>query len=146
MLPEPQAFQLPFSVFSWVRIRPVLTSISTTLFTLFSVFSWASNHSFHHTPKTMKILKFSTPTCGQCRMVSKQMKLSGIRFEEVDCTTDEGALAAGHFNISHVPCVLIINDDGTEHKRFANFPSILKALKAGELNIENNHSTLIDFP
>lgn len=93
----------------------------------------------------MKLLKFSTPTCGQCRLVAQQLKKQGIAYEEIDCTDDHGSLRAGHYNISHVPAILITEDDGTEVKRFANLPAILKALKAGELRISDNHSDLIDF-
>lgn len=93
----------------------------------------------------MKLLKFSTPTCGQCRFVAQQLKKQGIAYEEIDCTDDHGSLTAGHYNISHVPTVLIVDDEGNATKRFNNLPAILGALKAGEFNISDNHSGLIDF-
>lgn len=79
----------------------------------------------------MKIYKFSTPTCGQCMMVAQRLRQTNVKFEEVDCTTDEGSVMAERYSVFHVPTIIILNDDGTERERLSNMPAILKAISRG---------------
>jgi len=79
----------------------------------------------------MEILKFSTPSCGQCRLVAQAMDKNGIKYREIDCTTTEGCLFSADYGITHVPTVIVLDVNGKERDRYNNLPAILKAITAG---------------
>lgn len=79
----------------------------------------------------MRILKFSTRSCGQCKLVSRQFKLAGIEYEEVMC--EDHPDMAEQYGISHVPVVVRLNHKDEETLRLNNLQSIFNAIKDGSL-------------
>ncbi|NQU78761.1 hypothetical protein HQ545_03240 [Candidatus Woesearchaeota archaeon] len=66
----------------------------------------------------MKYKLFTTPMCPKCpamkEFMAKQDKIQG---EIVNAHTPEGLTEARNFNISSVPMVLFVDDDGKEIER-----------------------------
>lgn len=71
-----------------------------------------------------KILLFSTPSCGQCKLVSQKFDKAGIAVEHIDCTTDEGELMTGKYGIQHVPVVIVLDAEGDIMERLSGIPAI----------------------
>ena len=67
-----------------------------------------------------KILKFSTPHCGQCTALEARLNKERIDHENIDCTSDEGAAMADKFVIRNVPVVIVLNDDESVRVRYNN--------------------------
>ena len=67
-----------------------------------------------------KILKFSTPHCGQCSALETRLNKEHIDHENIDCTSDEGAALACKFGIHNVPVLIVINDDESVRVRYNN--------------------------
>ena len=67
-----------------------------------------------------KILKFSTPHCGQCAALETRLDKERIDHENIDCTSDEGADLADKFGIRNVPVVIVLNDDESVRVRYNN--------------------------
>lgn len=79
----------------------------------------------------MRILKFSTRSCGQCKVVSRQLNLAGVEYKEVMC--EDHPDMAEQYGINHVPVVIRLNDKDEETLRLNNLQSILNAIKDGSL-------------
>ena len=77
-----------------------------------------------------KIIKFSTPHCGQCSALEARLNKERIDHENVDCTSDEGAALADKFSIRNVPVVIVLNDDESVRARYNNLGEAIA-------NIEN---------
>ena len=67
-----------------------------------------------------KILKFSTPHCGQCAALETRLNNEHIDHENIDCTSDEGAALADKFGIRNVPVLIVLNDDESVLARYNN--------------------------
>lgn len=70
-----------------------------------------------------EIIKFSTPTCGQCKVIDKFFKDKGVEYTNIDCTLEENEDIVAEYHISHVPVVIIREDDGSQ-KRFNNIAEV----------------------
>jgi thiol-disulfide isomerase/thioredoxin len=65
----------------------------------------------------MKILKFYTKQCGQCRLQSKILEgLEGIEIEPIDCTENEELVEK--YGIVSLPVLIILDDNDNIIKRF----------------------------
>lgn len=58
----------------------------------------------------MKVIKYGTPWCNQCKVMSETLKRSGIPYEEID--VDEHEEIAEKKNIRSVPLLEICDDLG----------------------------------
>lgn len=58
----------------------------------------------------MRILKFYTKSCGQCKVVTNMLDNAGIQHEAIDCEENEELVKK--YNIMHVPSVIIESEDG----------------------------------
>lgn len=68
----------------------------------------------------MKILKFGTCHCGQCKMQEKELlKVKNIPVENIDAEEQEDLVEK--YNIGKVPTTIVLGDDDTELLRFVNF-------------------------
>ena len=72
-----------------------------------------------------KILKFSTPHCGQCAALGTRLDKEHIDHENIDCTSDEGAAMADKFGIRNVPVLIVLNDDESVRVRYNNLGEAL---------------------
>jgi len=57
-----------------------------------------------------KIIKFSTPFCGQCKVVEANLKKIGVKYDSVDC--EEQPSEANKYDIRNVPTIIVVGDDG----------------------------------
>lgn len=76
----------------------------------------------------MKLLKFTSPTCGMCRVLTQKMNAAKISYESVDVSTDEGMHTAERYGVSHLPVVLLIDDDGRVMERYNTMADILRGV------------------
>lgn len=60
----------------------------------------------------MKILKFFSPTCGPCKVLDKNLQASGLEYESVDVTDGNNEELITKYNITSIPTLLGIDDNG----------------------------------
>lgn len=72
----------------------------------------------------MEILLFSTPTCGQCKLVKQRFEKEGIPFTYVDCMTADGESMTADYGIKSVPVVLTLSHEGSVLQKVQGLPSI----------------------
>lgn len=66
-------------------------------------------------------------------LVDARLRNAFIKFESIDCTTDEGSALAEKHNIRHVPVVMVVDNEGNELQRYDNVADIMKAISTGVL-------------
>lgn len=81
----------------------------------------------------MKLIKIYSKTCGPCKVLEKNLKESGVKYDNVDITSKEGETLVEQYNIRTVPTLLLIDDNG----------SIIKK-HIGILNVEDIKSFIIN--
>ena len=81
----------------------------------------------------MKLIKIYSKTCGPCKVLEKNLKESGVKYDNVDITSKEGETLIEQYNIRTVPTLLLIDDNG----------SIIKK-HIGILNVEDIKSFIIN--
>jgi glutaredoxin len=60
----------------------------------------------------MKIYKFYSPTCGPCKVLEKNLQESGIEYESIDITKEENEELVTRYNITTVPMLIKVGDNG----------------------------------
>lgn len=58
----------------------------------------------------MKILKFYSPCCGQCKVVAKEFKDHSIDAPVEDIDVMENPEVADKYNVKGLPTILLLND------------------------------------
>lgn len=58
----------------------------------------------------MKILKFYSPCCGQCKVVAKEFKDHSIDAPVEDIDVMESPEIADKYNVKGLPTILLLND------------------------------------
>ena len=58
----------------------------------------------------MKILKFYSPCCGQCKVVAKEFKDHPIDASVEDINVVESPEVADKYNVKGLPTILLLND------------------------------------
>ena len=58
----------------------------------------------------MKILKFYSPCCGQCKVVTKEFKDHPIDASVKDINVMENPEIADKYNVKSLPTILLLND------------------------------------
>ncbi len=59
----------------------------------------------------MKILKFYSPCCGQCKVVAKEFKDHPIDVPVEDIKVMENPEAVDKYNVKSLPTILLLNDE-----------------------------------
>ena len=59
----------------------------------------------------MKILKFYSPCCGQCKVVAKEFKDHPIDAPVKDINIMENPEAVDKYNVKSLPTILLLNDE-----------------------------------
>ena len=59
----------------------------------------------------MKILKFYSPCCGQCKVVAKEFKDHPIDASVEDINVMESPEAVDKYNVKSLPTILLLNDE-----------------------------------
>ena len=73
----------------------------------------------------MKILKFFTPTCMSCRVLSKSLeKLENIDIVSIDATEDLSKV--DEYNICTTPTLVFLNEEGREVDRITGMTTLNK--------------------
>lgn len=58
-----------------------------------------------------KILKFFSPTCGPCKVMSKNLStLEGVEIQDVDITDDSNEPLLEKYGIRTVPTTVVLNE------------------------------------
>ena len=74
------------------------------------------------------LLKFSSPTCGMCREITRRLGDTSIKHTTVDISTDEGMKIAQKYGIQHIPAVLLIDENGVVIERYNTYGEIMEKL------------------
>ena len=73
----------------------------------------------------MKILKFYTPTCMSCRVLSKSLeKLEGVEIIPVDAS--EELAKVDEYNICTTPTLVFLNEENKEVDRITGMTTLNK--------------------
>ena len=73
----------------------------------------------------MKILKFYTPTCMSCRVLSKSLeKLEGVEIVPVDAS--EELAKVDEYNIYTTPTLVFLNEENEEVDRITGMTTLNK--------------------
>ena len=81
-----------------------------------------------------KILKFYSPTCGPCKVMSNNLKevtdATGIEVQEIDITDEAIQSILDEYKVRMVPTVVIVNSEGKtqEFKGVVSAQKIIEAL------------------
>ena len=73
-----------------------------------------------------KILKFYSPSCMPCKLLTNLLKEEQIEHESVDITDDTNRQLVLQYNIRTVPVLIRVDSMGNEKERLVGFPGIVK--------------------
>ena len=66
-----------------------------------------------------KILKFYSPTCGPCKIMSKVLStLEGVEIKDIDITRDENEELVEQYKIRSIPTITILDENNEVVKSF----------------------------
>lgn len=77
----------------------------------------------------MKLLKFFSPTCGPCKVLDKNLQEAGIQYENIDITDENNEELITKYNITSVPTLLGIDDNGNSVLRNRGILSVNDLIK-----------------
>ena len=61
----------------------------------------------------MKLIKIYSKTCGPCKVLEKNLVESGVEYDSVDVTSEEGEDLTEAYGVTAVPTLLLVDDNGT---------------------------------
>lgn len=65
------------------------------------------------------ILKFYSPTCGPCKVVSRNLEqIEGAEIKSIDVTDSTNKELLDKYNIITVPTIIILGEDGEVQSKF----------------------------
>lgn len=73
-----------------------------------------------------KILKFYSPSCMPCKLLTNVLKEEQIEHESIDITEDINRQLVLKYNIRTVPVLIKVDGIGNEKSRLLGFPGIAK--------------------
>lgn len=65
----------------------------------------------------MKLIKIYSKTCGPCKVLERNLVESGIKYDSVDITSEEGGDLTDTYGVRAVPTLLLVDDNGTLIKK-----------------------------
>lgn len=72
----------------------------------------------------MKLIKIYSKTCGPCRVLENNLIESGIKYDNVDMMSEEGANIAELYGVRAVPTLLLVDDNGILISRHVGILSV----------------------
>ena len=76
--------------------------------------------------KRGKLLKFYSPSCMPCKLLTNLLKEEQIEHESVDITDDANSQLVLKYNIRTVPVLIKVDGIGNEKERLLGFPGTAK--------------------
>lgn len=76
--------------------------------------------------KLNRILKFYSPSCMPCKLLTNVLKEEQIEHESVDITDDTNRQLVLQYNIRTVPVLIKVDGIGNEKERLVGFPGTAK--------------------
>jgi glutaredoxin len=73
-----------------------------------------------------KILKFYSPSCMPCKLLTNLLKEEQIEHESIDITDDANSVLVSKYNIRNVPVLIKVDGIGNEKERLVGFPGTTK--------------------
>lgn len=74
-----------------------------------------------------KILKFYSPTCGPCKIVSKNLEqINNVEIEDIDVIDSENEELILKYNIRSVPTIIVLGEDNEVQAEFKGIVPINK--------------------
>lgn len=73
-----------------------------------------------------KILKFYSPSCMPCKLLTNLLKEEQIEHESIDITDDANSVLVSKYNIRNVPVLIKVDSMGNEKDRLLGFPGTTK--------------------
>lgn len=72
-----------------------------------------------------KILKFYSPTCGPCKVVSKNLStLKGVEIKDIDITDEANESLIDEYKIMSVPTIVLLGENNEVLSEFKGIPPI----------------------
>lgn len=66
-----------------------------------------------------KILKFYSPTCGPCRIMSRSLSaIEGVEIQDIDVTDDSNRELIEKWEVRSIPTTIVLDENGNKLKRF----------------------------
>ena len=72
--------------------------------------------------KSNRLLKFYSPSCMPCKLLTNLLKEEQIEHESVDITDDTNRQLVLQYNIRTVPVLIKVDGIGNEKERLIGFP------------------------
>jgi glutaredoxin len=76
--------------------------------------------------QSVKILKFYSPSCMPCKLLTNLLKEEQIEHESIDITEDINRQLVLKYNIRTVPLLIKVDGIGNEKERLVGFPGTAK--------------------
>lgn len=76
--------------------------------------------------QSVKILKFYSPSCMPCKLLTNVLKEEQIEHESIDITDDINSVLVAKYNIRTVPVLIRVDSMGNEKDRLLGFPGTAK--------------------
>lgn len=76
--------------------------------------------------QSVKILKFYSPSCMPCKLLTNVLKEEQIEHESIDITDDANSVLVSKYNIRNVPTLVRVDSMGNEKARLLGFPGTVK--------------------
>jgi glutaredoxin len=76
--------------------------------------------------QSVKILKFYSPSCMPCKLLTNVLKEEQIEHESIDITVDINSILVTKYNIRTVPVLIRVDSMGNEKGRLLGFPGTTK--------------------
>lgn len=74
--------------------------------------------------KNVKILKFYSPSCMPCKLLTNVLKEEQVEHESIDITDERNEDLVAQYNIRNVPMLIKVDCQGHELSRLGGFPGI----------------------
>lgn len=74
-----------------------------------------------------KIIKFFSPTCGPCKVMSKKLaELKDVEIQEIDIADEDNEKLLEEYQVRAVPTVVVLAEDNSQIAKFVGITPIEK--------------------
>lgn len=74
-----------------------------------------------------KIIKFFSPTCGPCKVMSKKLaELKDVEIQEIDIADEDNGKLLEEYQVRTVPTVVVLAEDNSQIAKFVGITPIEK--------------------